>query len=512
MDLNNSQNQSYWFVVREDQSNVIFSTNNVIQNPQIAGHETRYIVDTSDNHQYIQLHKPEIVEPNVEPEETPAPVDIDNFWDRHKVQLLLSLWRDDRFKDTNNKDKTMWDQVAAVVGINEVECIRKYKSLRRTYARLLKKARLGENVKWIHYNICDEIFKDCKTLSPSALGPWEDKKIRRLLALYIENLHRFRDRDCFQRDIWKEIASALNTSEYNCYQKFRNLKRRYFSWLDKKGNTGRQIKWPYLQYFERIFYDYEPSIYSWDSNKIKQLIDTYCQIAYKFRSPNFRKKELWKEIGEIVGKKASDCDRKFRNLKQTYFRLKMRADTGRPVTKWKYYKDFETLYNMKSSRNGAPFTRFQDEDYVIQMLTFIIDNIEKFKCSKRKRKYFWRLIGPKLGLTADECDRKFRNLKQTYIRLREQKDQSGKLNKWPYYSYFDKIFEDWSAEQPIYNTVDGRSGDFDNHTISEIRKVMRDMQDRHNGDKFNKLVQAMQDSNDIQRERNIILKALLDRR
>ena len=35
MDINSEHSQSYWFVVREDQSNVIFSTNNcTIQNPQ----------------------------------------------------------------------------------------------------------------------------------------------------------------------------------------------------------------------------------------------------------------------------------------------------------------------------------------------------------------------------------------------------------------------------------------------------------------------------------------------
>lgn len=35
MDISQSHNQSYWFVLREDQSNVIFSSNNfTIQNPQ----------------------------------------------------------------------------------------------------------------------------------------------------------------------------------------------------------------------------------------------------------------------------------------------------------------------------------------------------------------------------------------------------------------------------------------------------------------------------------------------
>ncbi|XP_060807070.1 uncharacterized protein LOC106139957 [Amyelois transitella] len=520
MDLN-SQNSSYWFVVREDQSNVIFSTNNVIQNPQIAGHEPRFIVDAGLQPQYIQEQKDEVAIDNT------CAVDVDNFWDRNKVQLLLSLWRDDRFKDANNKDRTMWEQIAAIVGISETECIKKYKSLRRTYVRLSNKRRLGKNIKWIHYNVCDDVFKDCKTLSSAALVPWEDKMVRQLLTLYIENLDRFQDRNCVQRDLWKDIAGAMNTTEYNCYQKFRYLKRRYFTLLEKKSSTGRQIKWPYSQYFERIFYDYDPYICSWDSSKIKQLIDAYSQIAYKFRSPSFQKKELWKEIGEIVGKNASDCDRKFRNLKQTYIRLKMRADTGRAVTKWKYYEDFETIFsNTKVHRNGIPLNcRNQTDNYIIKLLKFVIDNLEKFKHPLRKRKQFWRLVGPKLGLTAEECDRKFRNLKQTYMRLREQKAVTGKCNKWPYYSYYEKIFEGSCA---MCNKVEnnGSEGvcqlcskgknsvgeDIDSQTISDIRKVMRDMQDRHSADKFDKLIQAVQDSNDIQRERNMILKALLDKR
>lgn len=480
----------------------------------VAGQETRYIVDTGDNRQFIQINEAPV--PLQEEtltvcnKESTKQTSEDNFWDRNKIKLLLALCLENRFRNAH-KNKTLWNEIAAVVEASPDECIKKYKNLRRTYIRLSKKKRLGKDIKWIHYSICEDVFKECKSLS--LLEPWEDSKVRKLLALYIENLHKFRDPDCLQKDVWKEIASTLGTTDYNCYHKFKNLKRTYFNWLERSRVTGKVVKWPYHHYFERIFYNYNPSLGPWDKNKIKQLIDSYAQIAHKFRNPRFQKKELWKEISIVVGETPSNCDRKFRNLKQTYIRLKMRAETGRCVTRWCYYKNFEAIYSHLNRHScnddGVPefVYKYQEEDYVKQLLIFYIQNKDKFRDPLMKKKNVWRRIAPKLGLSSDECDRKFRNLKQTYIRLREKKMETGKCNRWPYYSYFEQIYDEPKMILKGYSHIES-----DSLTLSEIRRVMREMQDRQQDDKFDKLIQVVQDSNSIQRERNKILKALLDRK
>ncbi|XP_026499424.2 uncharacterized protein LOC113403175 [Vanessa tameamea] len=514
MEVNNQHNQSYWFVVREDQSNVIFSSNNfTIQNPQIAGQEARYIVDTIDSRQYI--HVDNISAPAQEQnqksctKESASTKDEDIFWDRNKIKLLLSLCLENRFKCPHN-DKMLWNEVAILVGTSPEECDKKYKNLRRTYIRLFKKKRLGKEIKWIHFNICEDVFRDCKSLSPAVLEPWEDSKVRRLLSLYIENINKFRSPDYLQKDVWKDIASQLHTTEYNCYHKFKNLKRTYFNWLERSRESGKLIKWPYHHYFERIFYNYSPDIGPWDRTKIRQLINAYSEIAHKFKSPKYQKKELWKEISRKIGETASNCDRKFRNLKQTYIRLKMRADSGRSMTKWRYYKDFVSIfetetYTINEDRSDVIYKPLE-QDYVKQLLAFYIDNKQKFKDPLIKKRSLWKQIGPKLGLSPEECDKKFRNLKQTFIRLVEKKKDTGKDNGWPYYSYFEQIYD-----EPKPSKECSHKCNIDNMTLSEIRNLVRS-QDTKDKDKFEKLVKVIEDSNSIQRERNKILQALLDRK
>lgn len=387
--------------------------------------------------------------------------------------------------------------------------MKEYRNLRRTYRRLLKKKRLGKEIKWIHYNVCDEVFNECKSLS--VLKPWDDQKIRRLLNLYIENLQRFKSPDGLQKDVWRDIAAQLGTTQYNCYHKFKNLKRAYFKWLERSQATGKPIKWQYYPFFDRIFANHQPPVGPWNRNNTRLLIDSYLHIADKFKNPKYQKKELWKEISMIVGESPSDCDKKFRNLKQTYIRLKMKADMGRSITKWRYYQDFEIIYgtqrNYELRENSLTNCRISEDNYIRQLLTFYIENKDKFRDPLIKKKNVWKLIAPRIGLYPEECDRKFRNLKQTYIRLAEKKRETGKSSNWPYFSYFEKIFDGPT------NICNSNHINVDDITYSEIKRiVMQEMDSRKDSDKFESLVSAVEESNNIQRERNRILRALLDKR
>lgn len=516
METNVVQNQGYWFVVRDDQSNVfvlrderdsnvLFSSDNIpIQNSQTG--ETRYI-EPNDNTQYLQLTE-QALEPQVEAPQNEKITKLEEFWDKNKVKLLLSLCLEDRFSvNSNDKDKAMWGEIAALVGTTPEACNKKYRNLKRTYIRLLKNKRLGKEVKWVHFNLCEEIFKYYKTLSPSALEIWEDSKIRRLLTLYIENLNRFQNNNCIKKEIWKEIAANLGKTEYSCYHKFKNLKRTYFSWLEKNRDSTRSLKWPYHQYFNRIFYNYNPNAVRWSSQRIKLLLDAYAQIGYKFNSSKFQKKELWKDIANTVGETASNCDRKFRNLKQTYIKLKYKSPNRN--VKWRYYKDFESIFGFgnQSCMEMGNMSRSQDEDYVRQLLTYYIDNKDKFRNPSIKNKGLWKMIATKLGLSCEECDKKFRNLKQTYLRLVEKKRETGGGNNWPYFSYFEMIYDD---DDEVLNKPDNTVDDL---SLSEIKTMVQEVEERRENDRrFEKLIEVAEESNNIQRERNKILQALLDRR
>lgn len=473
----------------------------------VAGQEARYIVETGDR-QFIQINET----PVTSQEDTTEQVDTDdakkeenNFWDRNKIKLLLTLCLENNFRN-HIKDKALLDGIAEHVGTSPDECATKYKNLRRTFIRLLKKKRVGKEIKWVHFNICEKVFNECKSLPSSILEPWDDHRVRNLLNLYIENLSRFRSSDCLQKDVWRDIASQLATTEYNCYHKYKNLKRAHFKWMQRSRDTGKPAKWPYHQYFERIYYEYNPNTGPWDRVKTKQLMDAYLQIADKFKSPRYQKKDLWKEISIVVGESAAICDKKFRNMKQTYLKLKSRAIAGRAITKWRYYKDFENIYN-SANRWEYVNTRTHDVDYVKQLLNFYLENKEKFRDQRIKKKTVWKLLSPEIGLSPEECDRKFRNLKQTYIRLEEKRNLTGRTSSWPYYEYFKRIFDEPKPSRKSTSRVS-----LDKVNICDLQRVGQKAHCKQDDDNFDRLIAAMDEANDIQRQRNKILERLLHRK
>lgn len=53
-------------------------------------------------------------------------------------------------------------------------------------------------------------------------------------------------------------------------------------------------------------------------------------------------------------------------------------------------------------------------------------------------------MGQKINKTGDELDRKFNNLKESYVRLLQKKKQTGEeaVKYWPYFNSFQDIFKE----------------------------------------------------------------------
>lgn len=85
----------------------------------------------------------------------------------------------------------------------------------------------------------------------------------------------------------------------------------------------------------------------WEDSNIRLMLDLYLQNIERFRTPKIKKKNVWIDIGTAIGKGPDSCDKKFRNLKQTYIRLlkKRNRDDTTPV-KWPYFDMFEQIYSM----------------------------------------------------------------------------------------------------------------------------------------------------------------------
>lgn len=112
---------------------------------------------------------------------------------------------------------------------------------------------------------------------------------------------------------------------------------------------------------------------TWSENDVKRLIAFYEDDLDKFRNPKIKKKDLWRNIAnKMEGKTAESCDKKFRNLKQHYvFVKKKKKSTGRGAMRWPYYTALERLFQTDTNINP------ERELNIIQTLPTIEPNIEK---------------------------------------------------------------------------------------------------------------------------------------
>ncbi|KAG7297208.1 hypothetical protein JYU34_019124 [Plutella xylostella] len=509
MNTNNSQNESYWFVVRENQDNtvVLASTNDFPADTSLNPH-SRYTINTEDA-QYAQLAA--APPPPLPPPPPAADRTMDEykkFWDRNKVRLLLNLSSDIKYKHNQPfKEKHVWNDIAPLIGTTPEECWRKYVNLKSTFVRMYKKKLLGKEIKWPYLQMCEETFRKCKIMSPDMLEIWNNEKTNRLLELYIENVDKYGA----TKQLWRFIGATLGVTGANCYKKFSSLKKTYDNILERTGDTGRAVKWPYLCHFQKIHTITSPA--QWNNSKTSQLLEAYAMRVYNFVDPKYSKKDLWSEISDMVGESPEDCDKKFRNMKATYIRLKL---TGQTARRWRFYNIFEIINKkyQEYSRDGNELcfvTKHRVDSKIKQLLTFYIDNIDKFRNPFVKNKHLWRIIASKLNMDPEDCDKKFRNLKTTYRRLVETKDRSQKIN-WPYFTYFEQIYGDPDCKS-FQRSLTLPALSAEDIMFQEIQKVVQESSERRDrNDKFERLIEAVEVSNDIQRERNRILQALLDRR
>lgn len=193
----------------------------------------------------------------------------------------------------------------------------------------------------------------------------------------------------------------------------------------------------------------------WEHNSSKLMLNLYLQNIEKFRNPKIRKKNVWIDIGNAVGKAAESCDKKFRNLKQTYIRLlKKKSRNGNAAVKWPYFEIFEEIY----SNNGE----YQPE------------------------------IQQKIQETNTE------NVAKVLLSINNPTTLEAKLQE--------------NGESSTSPSEEARKR-FNKKRYSEFRKVTMEMRDRQRvvEEKLDKLISIVEESNSIQRERNRLFEQFLEK-
>lgn len=83
------------------------------------------------------------------------------------------------------------------------------------------------------------------------------------------------------------------------------------------------------------------------------------------------------------------------------------------------------------------------------MIKFLLELYEEhlyfFETSSKTNKTIWEMIAKRINdmghnVSAEDCDIKFRNLKKTYRRIKNNHKAGNGSIKWPYFSFFENFF------------------------------------------------------------------------
>lgn len=92
--------------------------------------------------------------------------------------------------------------------------------------------------------------------------------------------------------------------------------------------------------------------FKWTHSANWLLINSYLNLIDEFHDPRIRKKDLWMKISDRFRELGYDVpydllDKKFRNLKSTYYLINDRKKHSNKEIKWEYYKVFEDILKGK---------------------------------------------------------------------------------------------------------------------------------------------------------------------
>lgn len=210
----------------------------------------------------------------------------------------------------------------------------------------------------------------------------------------------------------------------------------------------------YMQLNQTDIMETDDSDDHWDHAHIKQMLNLYLQNVERFRNPKIRKKNVWVDISAEVGKGPDSCDKKFRNLKQTYIRLvKKKNRDGIATVKWPYFSIFEEIFCINGLYKPEIQEKIEEPSESVAKALLTLNT--------QSRLTFANDIGPECSTSQGD-------------------DVQRKLNKKRY---------------------------------ADFKKITIEMRDRQRTveAKLDRLINIVEESNNIQRERNRLFEQFLDK-
>lgn len=102
---------------------------------------------------------------------------------------------------------------------------------------------------------------------------------------------------------------------------------------------------------------------------------------------------------------------------------------------------------MKRTKRGI------GDSKAFKILEFYQKNKEKFSTTQRKKQALWEVLAKQIGISAEQCAHRFRNLKQVYMAyVQREIDKPEMPILWPYYALCKKVFGYRAIKSKLKNT------------------------------------------------------------
>ncbi|XP_052752962.1 uncharacterized protein LOC113519398 [Galleria mellonella] len=325
-------------------------------------------------------------------------------WDETEVTVLAKYHYDcfDEFQDPTIPDDFLWNEVSRLLDKKPEQCKKKFEDLKLVH--LDKYIEGGYNIrnrKPLDIVLDNIISKEidiqlCNNSRPAE--NWKEEELDELVNFFYDNIEMFKDQVCYFV-CWASVSKKSKRSILSCKKQWEELTNLYRTILeDKKDNPDMQIHWRYIELFDRIF-DYG--------------MDMTLMDGYEKLSDLHQKKET-----EMISVKKVNID--------------FDTDNMENVTDEEEYD--ERGYTKRSKRGIGDSKAFK-------ILEFYQKNKDKFSTTVRKKQALWEILANQIGLSAEQCAHRFRNLKQVYTGyVQREIDRPEMPILWPYYALCKKVF------------------------------------------------------------------------
>lgn len=347
---------------------------------------------------------------------------------------------------------------------------------------------------------------------------WNDDLTMLLIQTRLGMAKEFSEPKCSKCKLWKRVAARMNSLRGgetsligpDCDRKWRNLVQTFKTIRERLERTGRNsVTWKFYSLMAEAMLgqtndvdgmaentilhlewtsglvdtcdegDAIDSELAWTDDLIKLLIEIRSTMAKHFIERRYSAYKLWRRValkmnrirgGQLPTITGPDCDRKWRNLLQTFNAIQVREGSAQGGGSWKFHSMMSDALKDNPVGEGEIVDRFGVKQNIwtptlirllIETRSSMSKHFEMPKCCKSK---LWRGIAMKINslrsdglpaFTGPDCDRKWRNLVQTFKTIRNRRQRSG-LNcvNWKFYSLMLEALND--AEATDTSTSTGR--------------------------------------------------------